>query len=82
MVKAVGFPWKVTRGDVLKFFDGISVVNGEQGIRLVKRGKGAMVAYVKFATSGDQHFALTRNKMKIDSQTIYGSFSYCQYNIF
>lgn len=72
MVKAVGFPWKVKKRDVSMFFEGIDILNGEQGIRIVKRGKGAMEAYVKFATSADQYFALTRDRMKIDSQTIYG----------
>lgn len=74
MVKAVGFPWKIKKRDVLKFFDGLDILNGEQGIRVVKRGKGAMEAYVNFATSADRYFALSRNRMKIDSQTIYGKF--------
>lgn len=71
-VKARGFPWKVTKADVIGFFQGIDIPNGEESIRIVKNV--AMEAYVDFATAKDHDIATSRNGRFFKSYKILGNF--------
>lgn len=74
MVLARGFQWKVTKEDVMQFFKGIKILNGEKGINIIKNV--AMEAYVELATKADVKKALALNKKLVDDRTVHGKFTY------
>lgn len=71
-IKARGFPWNVKRADVIDFFEGIHILNAEEGIRIEKNV--AMEAFVDLATPKDHDNALTRNGRMFQSKRIFGNF--------
>lgn len=71
MVLARGFQWKVTKQNVINFFKGIRILNGEQGINIMK--DGAMMAYVELVSSADVKKALALDNKRVDSRTIHGT---------
>lgn len=73
MVMARGFQWKVTKKDVMNFFAGVKILNGENGINIIKNI--AMEAYVEFASKADRSKALALCNKKFDSRTIHGLLS-------
>lgn len=70
MVLARGFQWKVTKKDVLDFFEGVKVLNGEKGINIIKNG--AMEAYVELPSKAERKKALALTTRKVDSRIVYG----------
>lgn len=70
-VIARGFPWNVTKRDVIEFFKGVEILNGEHGISIVKNH--AMEAHIELSTAKDRDNALSRHKRKIGSQIINGT---------
>lgn len=70
MVMARGFQWKVTKKDVMSFFAGVKILNGENGINIIKNI--AMEAYVEFSSKSDRTKALALCNKKFDSRTIHG----------
>lgn len=70
MVLARGFQWKVSKKDVLDFFAGVKVLNGEQGVNIIKNG--AMEAYVELPSKAERKKALALTTRKVDSRIVYG----------
>lgn len=70
MVMARGFQWKVSKKDVMDFFKGIKILNGEKGVNIIKNV--AMEAYVELASKNDVKKALALNNKRIDSRTVHG----------
>lgn len=76
-VVARGLPWTVTKWQVLEFFEGIKVLNGERGIRITHRDeRGAMKAYVDVASANDHDAALKRKGRVFKGRTIDGNMQY------
>lgn len=73
IVLARGFQWKVSKNDVIAFFGGIKILNGEKGINIIKNG--AMEAYVELPNKAERRKAIALNNKKMDSRAIYGEFS-------
>lgn len=71
MVLARGWPWKVTKIDVIKFFKGIKVLNGERGINIIKNV--AMEAYVELSSKADVKKALALNNRSVDLRPVHGN---------
>lgn len=74
MVIARGFPWRVTKQNVMEFFKGIKIVNGEDGINIVKNV--AMEAHVVLASKVDRKKALTLHNKLFESRAIAGMYHY------
>lgn len=74
MVMARGFQWKVTKQNVIDFFKGIKIVNGEDGINIVKNV--AMEAHVVLASKADRKKALTLHNRIFESRAIAGMYHY------
>lgn len=74
MVIARGFQWKVTKQNVIDFFKGIKIVNGENGIDIVKNV--AMEAHVVLASKADRKKALTLHNKIFESRAIAGMYHY------
>ena len=70
MVMARGFQWKVSKKDVMDFFKGIKILNGEKGINIMKNV--AMEAYIELASKNDVKKALALNNKRVDSRTVHG----------
>lgn len=70
MVLARGFQWKVTKQDVIGFFKGIKVMNGENGINIIKNV--AMEAYVELASKADVKTALKLDNKRVDDRVVHG----------
>lgn len=70
MVMARGFQWKVSKKDVMEFFKGINILNGEKGINIMKNV--AMEAYIELASKNDVKKALAYNNKRVDSRTVHG----------
>lgn len=70
MVMARGFQWKVSKKDVIDFFQGIKIVNGEKGINIIKNI--AMEAFVELASKAEVKKALALNNKRVDSRTVHG----------
>lgn len=68
MVLARGFQWKVTKRDVVKFFKGIKILNGENGVNIIKNV--AMEAYIELSSKADVKKALEFNNKIVDSRSI------------
>ncbi|XP_055294776.1 G-rich sequence factor 1-like [Sitodiplosis mosellana] len=69
MVMARGFQWKVSKKDVMDFFKGINILNGEKGINIMKNV--AMEAYVELVSKNDVKKALALNNKRVDSRTVH-----------
>lgn len=72
MVLARGWPWKVTKSDVIKFFKGIKILNGEKGINIIKNI--AMEAYVELSSKADVKKALALNNKSVDLRPVHGNY--------
>lgn len=70
-VIARGFPWATSKGDIKKFFKGVRIINGEQGIQIVKNG--AIEANFLVNNEDEVQKALVFNGQKFESKTIYGN---------
>lgn len=70
MVLARGFQWKVSKKDVVEFFAGVKILNGEKGVNIIKNG--AMEAYVELPSKSERKKALALSNKKVDSRTVYG----------
>lgn len=76
-VLARGFQWKVTKADVIKFFKGVKIVDGEDGITIEKNV--AMEAKVILGSKNDLKKAIGLHNKTFESRTItgkYGDFHY------
>lgn len=67
---ARGFPWKITKSDIRQMFSDVNILNGENGVQIIKNI--AMEAYFKVGTENDLINALSYNGKKFESRTIYG----------
>lgn len=76
-VIARGFQWKVTKKNVMAFFKGIDIVDGEDGITIVKNG--AMEAHVVLASKADRKKAFALHNKLFESRAITSKYNY--YNI-
>lgn len=74
MVMARGFQWKVSKKDVMDFFKGINILNGEKGINIMKNV--AMEAYIELASKNDVKKALALNNKRVDARTIHGEYRF------
>lgn len=67
-----GFPWTTSKSDIKKFFKGVRIINGEQGIQMAKNGC-AIEANFMVNNEDDVQKALAFNGQKFESKTIYGN---------
>lgn len=57
---------------MIDFFKGIKIVNGENGINIIKNV--AMEAYVELASKADVKVALKLDSKRVDDRVIHGKF--------
>lgn len=70
MILARGFQWKVTKQDVISFFKGIKIVDGEKGINIIKNV--AMEAYIEVVSKADVKAAVKLHNKRVDERVIHG----------
>lgn len=76
LIRIRGLPWSTTKQDILDFFDGVHILNGEDGIHLVtlalvpNRPLGE--AYIQLATQRDLELAHTFDRKNLGSRYIEG----------
>lgn len=80
MVLVRGLPWKVTKDDVTKFLKGVKILNGDNGINIIKNV--AMEAYVELTSKADVKKALALNNKIIESRTIHSKFNQKPFSMF
>lgn len=70
VIMAKGFPWKVTKADVLAFFSDVSIIGEEDGIQIRKNGPMEVIFFVE--SKKDLRNALAHNRRPNGSRTIHG----------
>lgn len=76
LIRIRGLPWSTTKHDILQFFDGVHIVNGQDGIHLItlsllpNRPLGE--AYIQLATQEDLELAHTFHRKTLGSRYIEG----------
>lgn len=73
-VVARGLPWRITKAQVLDFFQNVNVLDGERGVRLCRRvSRGALEARVNVASADDHDAALRLKGQPLDGRKIDGN---------
>lgn len=73
-VVARGLPWRITKAEVVSFFEGVNVLGGENGILLCRRmARGALEARVNVASAKDHDTALQHKGRPLDGRKIDGN---------
>lgn len=82
LIRIRGLPWTTTKRDIIDFFDGVHILNGEDGIHMVtyallpNRPLGE--AYIQLASQRDLELAHTFDRKNLGSRYIEGmSMSMC-----
>lgn len=76
LIRIRGLPWSTTKQDILNFFDGVHILNGEDGIHLVtlallpNRPLGE--AFIQLATQKDLNLAHTYDRKNLGTRYIEG----------
>jgi len=67
IVKLRGLPYEATKDNIVQFFDGLNIKEGEDGIFIAKTsvGRASGDGYVEFVDNANAKLALERNKAKI-----------------
>lgn len=76
VVKLRGLPWSATAQDVLEFFKGSKIVNGEYGIHMTtsREGRPSGEAFVEFEDEDHMESALNKDRDHIGNRYIEGIF--------
>lgn len=75
-IRIRGLPWSTTKRDILNFFHGVHILNGEDGIHLItlaltpNRPLGE--AYIQLATQRDLEMAHNFDRKNLGSRYIEG----------
>lgn len=70
-VKMRGLPWAATKSEIQKFFSGVKIHNGLDGIHFITDDQSNVgVAFVEFASKKLFEQALTFHKKKLDERYI------------
>lgn len=84
LIQASGFPWFATKQDIVEHFNGINILNGENGIHFIidKTKNSRNEAMIQLATEKDYQKATTQKMKKmgpfsIKSKMIIISFDFC-----
>lgn len=76
MIRIRGLPWSTTKKEICEFFNGVNILNGENGVHLItfagKRLKPLGEAYIQLASEDDFNFAQTFNRKNLGSRYIEG----------
>jgi len=72
VVKARGLPWSCTANEMIKFFNDVDILNGEEGVHftLNKEGRPSGEAFVELTSQADLDKALTHNNEHIGKRYI------------
>lgn len=76
IIRIRGLPWNTTKQEICDFFDGVDIVNGENGIHLVtlatNNTKPLGEAYIELASYDDLQRAQTFHKKNLGTRYIEG----------
>lgn len=82
LIRIRGLPWTTTKRDIIEFFDGVDILNGEDGIHMVtlssipNRPLGE--AYIQLASQNDLDLAHTFDRKNLGSRYIEGGSMWSQ----
>lgn len=76
IIRIRGLPWNTTKPEICDFFNGVNIVNGENGIHLVtlatNNTKPLGEAYIELASYDDLQRAQTFHKKNLGTRYIEG----------
>lgn len=79
IIRIRGLPWNTTKQEICDFFDGVNIVNGENGIHWVtlatNHTKPLSEAYIELASFDDLQRAQTFHKKNLGTRYIEGKFN-------
>lgn len=72
LVQGNGFPWSMTKQEMLKFFVGVNILNGIHGIHFIidNRKNKCNKTYIQLASEEDYKKILCFNNKKLDGLNI------------
>lgn len=80
IIRIRGLPWNTTKQEICDFFDGVNIVNGENGIHLVtlatNNTKPLGEAYIELGSEEDIQRAHTFHKKNLGTRYIEGTISF------
>lgn len=76
IIRIRGLPWNTTTQEICDFFDGVNILNGENGIHMVtlatNNTKPLGEAYIELASNDDLQQALSFHKKNLGPRYIEG----------
>lgn len=77
IIRIRGLPWNTTKQEICDFFEGVNIVNGENGIHLItlatNNSKPLGEAYIELASNDDLQLAHTFHKKNLGTRYIEGN---------
>lgn len=78
IIRIRGLPWNTTKHEICDFFDGVNIVNGENGIHLItvatNTSRPLGEAYIELATNEDLQLVHSFHKKNLGARYIEGKF--------
>lgn len=72
LVQSNGYPWSITKQEIIQFFNGVEILNGSKGIHFIiqERKNKCNKVYLQLASKIDYEKALTFTGKKLDGYNI------------